>query len=545
MSKKNRIFEALSMAGVVAIAVLYFLVSRAGFFTGDDLAGMERIHTMADNIEDIKELYMNWGGRLFSWFFSNIFIRILDDKLWLDIFNTFFFVLLLLFGTLLANEGKQRKDSFFPQALTFGALFWLLCPSAASVLFWPAGSSCYLWPTTFMLLFLWLFLHFKDKSLPLWENLLFLALAMLSATNEIPCIGICAALLLHVIVHRKSMTKTAWFMAVGFVLGSVACVLAPGNFARSGTGGGESSMLTMLKSMLSPMRVVHEMLKLKAFWLLLAGLLVWFFRDRRGAVSWCRENLFVLTALVVSLLSCLFLFSLYNDSGRYLVFSETMAMVLIVRMVVDVAGRLEKPSERSKRVMAACLLSALFVACVVDACNALAATKRQHAENERMMEEIRQSGGVLALETHESGHRMAVQLSFPQWTWKPVAYLLGLDSVHVYPAYCLDKYWGDPLDSGAGYCVTNDMVVIRHPVGMFPDGVDCTIEYNRPKKWYKTWLDRLTGYQYARTSHVDKGAPDFCFEGFCYYGFYMKSENCRGITAVAVKERENGLSSTK
>ena len=541
MVKKDRIYETLALAGILVIGIFYFLISRAGFFTGDDLAGMERIHTMADNVEDVKELYMNWGGRLFSWFVSNIFIRILHDKLWLDIFNTVFFALLLLFGSLLIAEGRQHKDSFFRVALAFTSLFWLLCPSAVTVLFWPAGTSCYLWPTVFMLLFLWLFMRFKDQKLAWWQNVLLLLLAMLTATNEIPCIGICAALLLHVILHRKSMTKTAWFLVVGFVLGSVVCVLAPGNFARSGTGGGETSMVSMLKTMFSPLRVMAEMGKLKAFWLLLAGLLAWLFRSKKDALAWCRQNLFVLTALFVSLLSCLFLFSLYNDSGRYLIFSETMAMVLLVRMILSWCATSEKPSIKCKRIVSACVLAVLFGVCVFDAHAALVATKKQQANNERFMAEIKQSGGVLALEVQGSRHRMALQPSFPKWTWEPLAYKLALDSVHIYPAYCLDKYWGEPLESGAAYCVTDGMVVIRHPEGAFPNGIDCRIDYNRPRKWYKAWLDKLRDYQYARSVEVSKSNPDFCYAGHCYYGFYMKSENCKGITNVEIRQRINGL----
>ena len=540
---RTRIYDYIALAGWLAIMLFYFLISRAGFYSADDYTGMRTIVTMRDNLENIKELYFNWGGRLFAWFFSNIFIRILHDKLWLDITNTVFFASLsLLGGALIFADGKQsRKALFFPMVLAFTMLLWLLYPSPSVTLFWPAGTSCYLWPNTLTILFLYLFVRFRSRNLSIWWDLALFVVAIVSATNEIPCISICFGLFVYFISHRGRMKRTAWFLAVGFVLGSIVCVLAPGNFSRAG-GGEELSLTAMLGNVFSPLRLVTEVMKYKMFWLLVAEWVVYRVCAKEEARHWLRKNLFLLSVLAMGVTVSALLFSLYNDTGRYLVFSETLGMVLFLKMALEMSGTVGSKRMKWNRIALVGAMALMFVYCIFDASKALAETKRQRGLNEANLAMICDAGGVVALDSHPVRHRMAFGGSYPKWSWDDIAYKLGLDSVHIYPSYCLDKYWGKPLESGAGFHVVvgQGMVVVRHPEGMFPNGVDCTIDYNRPKKWYRAWYDRLTHYQYSRTSEVSKGEPDFCYEGYCYYTFFMKSENCANITNVEVRSNKDG-----
>lgn len=541
---RTRIYDCIAFTGWVVIMLFYFLISRAGFFLSDDYTGMKTIVTMRDNLENIKELYFNWGGRLFSWFFSNIFIRILHDKLWLDITNTVFFASLSLLGgaLILADVKQSRKPLFYPMVLAFTMLLWLLYPSPSATLFWPAGASCYLWPNTLTILFLYLFSTFRNRNLSIWWDLVLFVVALVSAANEIPCICICFGLFVYFIGHRGKMKRTEWFLVVGFVLGSIVCVLAPGNFSRA--GGGESLSLTaMLENVFSPLRLVREVMKYKMFWLLMAEWAVYRVCAKEEARLWLRKNLFLLSVLAMGVTVSALLFSFYNDTGRYLVFSETFGMVLFLKMALEMYGTVGSKRMKWNWMALVGAMALLFVCCIYDASQALTETKRQHALNEANLAVIRETGGVVALDSHPVRHRLALGCDYPQWSWEDIAYKLGLDSVHVYPSYCLDKYWGEPLDSGAGTCVIVEkgMVVVRHPEGLYPNGVDCSIDYNRPKKWYRAWYDRLTNYQYTRTSEVSKGKPDFCYEGYCYYKIFMKSENCANITNIEVRPNRDGI----
>ena len=52
-----------------------------------------------------------------------------------------------------------------------------------------------------------------------------------------------------------------------------------------------------------------------------------------------------------------------------------------------------------------------------------------------------------------------------------------------------------------------------------------TIDYTRPRKWYKSWLDKWRNYRYDRTLVVERDKPDVCFDGYCYYVIWFSREN--------------------
>ena len=64
------------------------------------------------------------------------------------------------------------------------------------------------------------------------------------------------------------------------------------------------------------------------------------------------------------------------------------------------------------------------------------------------------------------------------------------------------------------------------------------IDYTRPHKWYKNWLDKRRNYQYDRTAVIERDQPDECFNGYHYYVIWMKKENldnCRNVE-ITVKQ---------
>ena len=62
--------------------------------------------------------------------------------------------------------------------------------------------------------------------------------------------------------------------------------------------------------------------------------------------------------------------------------------------------------------------------------------------------------------------------------------------------------------------------------------VSFTIGYRRPAKWYKSWLDKLRGYQYDRSITVERDRPNVLFDGYWYYEIWMKRENAAGLKSV-------------
>ena len=141
-----------------------------------------------------------------------------------------------------------------------------------------------------------------------------------------------------------------------------------------------------------------------------------------------------------------------------------------------------------------------------------------------------------------SHHRMAYAPDYPKWSWKGIAYQLSLDSVHVYPYYCQDKYYDNSefgeyvyydslglLDVDPDYHLSdNCMAIVRLPekdVEQASGYVVFTIKYERPRKWYRSWWDDKHGYQYEKSVNVERNKPDICCNGFNYYVIWLKKEN--------------------
>ena len=59
-----------------------------------------------------------------------------------------------------------------------------------------------------------------------------------------------------------------------------------------------------------------------------------------------------------------------------------------------------------------------------------------------------------------------------------------------------------------------------------------TIDYTRPRKWYKSWLDELRNYQYDRTLVAEVDEPDACFGGYCYYVLWLHRENAKNLKSI-------------
>ena len=67
-----------------------------------------------------------------------------------------------------------------------------------------------------------------------------------------------------------------------------------------------------------------------------------------------------------------------------------------------------------------------------------------------------------------------------------------------------------------------------------------TIDYIRPQKWYKRWLDKWRNYQYDRTVNVEREKPDVwygsaydvCFEDYCYFVIFLSRENAKHLKSI-------------
>lgn len=537
-NKKVNVLLWLDYVAVAIIVIAFFVISYCGFFYREDISMNYGVSTIFDVLMHTKNWYFTLGGRLFSVASQYMFSGVLgDNKIWFDIVNTMFFVLLILTCGKMINN----KDSVF-YVLLFALLFWFLCPAPSESLFWVGGSTTYLWANTLSFVYLLFFLKYKDSDFSVLGKIGLCIISFFAATEFITCASICGAFVVYYAFHIKKFKGNAVPFVIGFVIGSLVLLFAPGNFIRATKGIGDQSLFGVRDLLQHPLL---EMIKYKALWMLLI-VIAWGWRNNKTVVkTWVKSNIILLLSLGWSIVA----FSVVlRPMPRALFFTETLSLVLFLRFLFEnyqVLGIpfLDKIISHKNSYVWRAIFVLLFFVLIMDSVFAISETKKQSKNNDVLLNEIADSRGAVALDYMISSHRMAYSAEFPEFTWEPLADRFGLDSVHIYPYYCQDKYYkhGAPLENV--YVDVNDnnrynkevCMIVRIENEDLHEAINrivFTIDYTRPRKWYRLWLDKWRNYQYDRTVIVERDNPDVCFDGYCYYVFWLKRENAKNLKSV-------------
>ena len=538
--KKGKVIEIVAFVAVMVMVVVFFIISRSGFFVSDDWTMGLGIKSINDVFNETFHFVLNVSGRLFATFVQYLFCGFLGgNKLWFDAVNTLFFgALIIISGCLLSEGGIQWK-----RILLFALVFWFVCPAPDEALFWVAGATVYFWTSTLTLLFIKVFMWSKNKELSLGAEILLFVFSMICASEMISATAVCGAIVLIGIFNWKNLKRNELVLAGGFLLGTLVLLFSPGNFARMDSGADGFMLSRYLKNIFSPSRLLIEITKYKALWAFFVTWCVSMLAKKKETVEWSKKNLFLLLTLFISVVSVSFLYSGYVSSKRSLLFPEILSIILMMSLIVPYFNSKSLNGFLCKSGSAFLVL--LFVLFMVDAYHAVGETKRQSRINDELLAEIKDAGGIVAVDVPQSSHRMAFASSFPRWAWKGMAQKMGLDSVHIYPFYCQDKYYEEPLRFAENIYIdklglydSHGLVVIRCQEADLLQGYVCHIDYDRPKKWYKAWLDNFRNYQYRRSVEVGLGIPDCCHGRYCYHVIYMDKENCKGIKHIEIAEEK-------
>ena len=546
ISIKANKYAWFDYVAIAIIVIAFFVISYCGFFTGDDFVMDYGISSIFDVFERTKNWYFTLGGRYFSVASQYLFTGVLwNNRVWFDIINTVFFLLLLLACGRLINNGK--KDNVF-YVLLFALFFWFLCPFPSQTIFWAAGSITHMWDNSLVFVFIALFFRYKDENFGFWWKLGLFVFSVFAASEFIPCASLCGAFVVYYAFHIKSFRGNVVPFVVGFALGSILVLFAPGNFGRV-TYEGISYRDQLLDLVQHP---IHEIIKYKALWLFLIVLIIGWIKNKEAVKAWMKEK----SILLLSLGWSVFAFSVvFRPNLRGLFFPETLSIVLLLKFLLENNSVLNFCFlDENKRIIRSVILVLLYMAFMVDAVFAVSETKKQSLNNEKLLKELVDSGGVVALERVFSSHRFAYPPFYSlTWEFEPLADKYGLESVRVYPHFCQDKYFkqASPLENiyvddeikyGSN---SNDALgdifwkyarlIVRlktEELQASNNHVTFTIDYTRPKKWYKSWLDKMHNYQYDRTEIVERDSPDICFDGYCYYVIWFGRENAKNLKSV-------------
>ena len=526
--RKTKTISWLGNVAVLFIVIAFFVISMLGFMMGDDYWMNGAVSSMVELVKHTGWFYFHSGGRLFSVACQYLFSGVLGGhRIWYAIVNTLFFVLFIVTCSKLV---KDAKAGFASRLLLFTLLFWFLCPVPKNTLFWIAGSTTYLWANTFSFLFLLAYQKYKDEDFGVKEKIGLFVLSFLAASEYITAASISGALVVYYAFNFKKLKGNAIPFVVGFILGSMILLFAPGSLRRAGFDSSCASLFGVGDLLRNPL---WEIMKYKALWVFLAVFVLGWVKEREVVKKWTKDNAVLLLSLGWSVIA----FSVvFRPIKRALFFPEALPLVLVLKFLYDnasvIKNRFVDRSHRFNlsifRKVVTVLLFAVFLA---DATFAAIETNKQRKNNDVSLSQILDSGGFVALDNMLSSHRMAYAPVFYTNTFKAVADELDLDTVCVYPYYCLDKYYDQdpPLENVfvAYDYYADDVDVPKNVVVLVMRIEEERLQVEGGHVVFTIDCGRQEPIVFERER------PSYCFEGYGYYPFYFDRDDADNLKSVS------------
>ncbi len=194
-------------------------------FEMDDTDPYRKMCGINDLIESQCAHYMNWSGRFFCQLIVQIFCAFTTRPIF-EICNAFVWIVFLISSYKLTNLSLNKPLHIL--VLTSICFFIFLTLPLD-----PPFLINYLWMATIVLI--WLIILFFNKSTSISNFTSVLIYSIIAGNSqEAFSIPISGALSIWIFIQRKKILKSQWFAIIGFALGTLILIIAPGNFARLG-----------------------------------------------------------------------------------------------------------------------------------------------------------------------------------------------------------------------------------------------------------------------------------------------------------------------
>lgn len=238
MVSKN---TALSLAVLVGwFVIMYVANTWMPLYRDDYLAAViwrtgDHLASMGDVFYSLERYYYMHGGRLVSFFIQFVFM--LWGKVYFNVANALVFTLLLPVMLMHCRRdfGWYKEPSTL---LLLGCCAWLGLSHFGEVVIWLCGSAVYLWTGFLTAVFLLPYNlamaeNFRNKSY--WLAIFMLPFGMIAACS-VENLTVTTTLLvmgITVLAYRRGL-MALWMITgmIGSIIGSIVCILAPGNFVR-------------------------------------------------------------------------------------------------------------------------------------------------------------------------------------------------------------------------------------------------------------------------------------------------------------------------
>ena len=242
----------LTAAAVLFIIIVMFALNHGMPLHRDDydysMIWKTGVHlaSLPDVFESAYRHYLLHGGRMFTVTCLNFFLW--AGKVWFDIANTLFFVILIFLICFHARREIRIADEPVTVAVA-GLLAWFSFPHFGEVAVWKSGSTVYLWSAVPVALFLlpynlYMAGRFDKKSAWLTFPMFVLGIiAGWSVENLAVTVVLLTGALSYYCFRQKRLA--AWMVsgASGALIGLAGLLAAPGNYVRYGQQGAKKGFL--------------------------------------------------------------------------------------------------------------------------------------------------------------------------------------------------------------------------------------------------------------------------------------------------------------
>ena len=195
----------------------------------------EHLQSMGDVMYSLERYYITHGGRLVSFFFQFFFMWV--GKYWYNWANALVYCAML--AVMLMHCRRDWKFLCEPKALLLMGLFsWLGISHFGEVILWCCGSAVYMWTGLLAAIFLLpynIFLAGNMHGNQWWLMPIMFLMGMIGSCS-VENLTITTSLLAVLCTYwaKRCGQLKIWMItgSIGSVIGTVICLLAPGNQAR-------------------------------------------------------------------------------------------------------------------------------------------------------------------------------------------------------------------------------------------------------------------------------------------------------------------------
>jgi len=269
-------------------------------FTGTD----HPITSIKDALQSQGVAYMTWNGRFVIHTIVQLFCSIWGVGLY-SILNTLMY--LVFFWLMFKLTISSKKQVFFKGFLLLIILWFLIPIQGITFLGNIAFSVNYLWASVAFLALLILYKNSRmEGGFGLKSVVLLVFGVFVGSLQESFSVGIAGSLFIYYCFHLKELRGEKLFLVLGFWLGTLIIVGAPGNFYRM-----EGEQAPMMDSGLKMLVLIKwSQLKNMLFGIpimnvLMVTLVLMFIRNKAFALQFLKKNQIYLVAIVINLIFAL------------------------------------------------------------------------------------------------------------------------------------------------------------------------------------------------------------------------------------------------